>query len=222
MPPGNSAVEVAARGGFGPLSPLVSQAWHGNARPCVSCGQLVRRNAVTCGSCGEDLSDVMIEKMRAHAGPWYVLEHVRPFPGVTFERLVRQIRRGVLTRTTILRGPATDHQWQFAGETPGVSKYLGVCWNCQASVSEAQAACPLCRTDLGVLNDLPGAGARSGGSSRSPVAESAALRELAAVASSVPERTEPEDDYTRIGALKVWWIIAAMLIVVMGVLFAVV
>jgi len=118
FPPGNSAVEIAARKGFGPLSPLAQTAWHGDSRPCPSCGQLVRRAAALCASCGEDLSTEMASRMRAFAGPWYVLEHVRPFPGVTFERFVRQIRRGVLTETTVVRGPTTDHQWRYAGETP--------------------------------------------------------------------------------------------------------
>ena len=155
LPPGNSAVEVAARCGFGPLSPLVSEAWHGDSKPCVSCGKLVRREAGSCAECGEDLSDTMMQKMRTHAGPWYVLEHVRPFPGVTCERIVRQIRRGVLTGSTIVRGPTTDHQWRFAGETPGLSKYLGLCWSCQTSVVEDQSRCPACNVELGVLSDAP-------------------------------------------------------------------
>ncbi len=146
--PGNSAVEIAARRGFGPLSPIGGDFWHGDSRPCVSCGQLVRRDATECPDCGEDLSDDMLQKMRQAAGPWYVLEHVRPFPGVTLDRLVRQIRRGVLTRTTIVRGPTTHHQWRYAGETPGLSKFLGVCWNCQAAVGEGDAACLSCGVSL--------------------------------------------------------------------------
>ena len=97
LPPGNSAQEVAARKGFGPLSRLAPDDWHGDSRPCVSCGQLVRRGADRCETCDEDLSVEMIQRMRDFAGPWYVLDHVRPFPGVRMERLIRQIRRGVLT-----------------------------------------------------------------------------------------------------------------------------
>jgi hypothetical protein len=80
LPPGNHALEVAARRGLGPLSPLGRKTWHGEARPCVSCGQLVHRDDQACEECGQDLSDEMVEKMLAHAGPWYVAEHVGRSP----------------------------------------------------------------------------------------------------------------------------------------------
>lgn len=148
-----SALETAADRGIGPLSDLARQAWHGQSRPCVSCGELVRRDAVNCDHCGQDMSLGMISRMKAHAGPWYVHEHVRPFPGVTLERLIRQARRGVLNATTIVRGPTTDHQWRFAGETPGLCKYVGLCWNCQAAVVPDHVTCPSCGTDL---DGMPG------------------------------------------------------------------
>jgi len=90
----------------------------------------------------------MLRKMTQHCGPWYVLEHVRPFPGVSIERLLLQIRRAVLTPTTIVRGPTTCHQWRFAAETPVLSKYLGCCWACQANVLWSDHRCPECRRDL--------------------------------------------------------------------------
>jgi len=147
-------VELAARRGIGPLSDLAAEAWHGQARPCPSCGQLVRRTASSCDLCGQDLRPQMLLKMQAHAGPWYVLEHVRPFPGVRIERLIRQIRRGVLTGTSIVRGPTTFHQWRFAAETPGLSKYLGLCWRCQAAVSERDTICLACRAMLDGETDV--------------------------------------------------------------------
>ncbi len=143
-----SAVELAALRGIGPMSPLGMKVWHGESFPCVSCGQLVRRSQIRCSECGEDLSLKMIMKMQAHAGPWYVHEHVRPFPGVTLERLIRQVHRGVLTLTTIVRGPTTYHQWRFAAETPALSKHLGVCWNCQAKVTPEDTHCGVCRVNL--------------------------------------------------------------------------
>lgn len=144
VPPGNHALEVAARAGFGPLSPLAQGTWHGQAVPCVSCGQLVRRDDPACQQCGQDLSEDMIRKMRQHAGPWFVLEHVRPFPGVSLERIVRQIRRGLITETSIVRGPSNDYQWRFAVETPGLCRYFGKCWCCHATVSLSDAYCPHC------------------------------------------------------------------------------
>jgi len=148
LPAGNHPLEVAARKGFGPLSKAIEKAWHGEAIPCVSCGQLARRTQNTCDECGQDLSARMIEKMRAHAGPWYVLEHLRPFPGVTLDRIIRQIRRGLITETSIVRGPATDHQWRFAVETPGLCRYFGQCWKCHNEVAPSDSTCTRCRALL--------------------------------------------------------------------------
>ncbi len=148
LPPGNHPLEIAARRGIGPLSPQGTQVWHGFAEPCVSCGQLVKRGANECDQCGQDLSPAMLEKMRIHAGPWYVLEHVRPFPGVSLERIIRQIRRGLITETSILRGPASEYQWRFAVEVPGLCRYFGRCWRCHKEVSPSDAFCQHCLSHL--------------------------------------------------------------------------
>jgi hypothetical protein len=148
LPAGEHPLEIAARQGFGPLSPMASEVWHGGATPCVSCGQLVRRDDRRCQRCGQDLSPRMIEKMRAHAGPWFVYEHLRPFPGVSLERIIRQLRRGLLTETSIVRGPATDYQWRFVVQTPGLCRYFGKCWSCHGQVSPGDTYCPLCLTYL--------------------------------------------------------------------------
>ena len=157
MPVGGHALEVAARAGFGPLSPLGEEVWHGQSVPCVSCGQLVRRVDSTCEHCGQDLSEDMIQKMRQHAGPWFVLEHVRPFPGVSLERVIRQIRRGLITETSIVRGPSNDYQWRFAVETPGLCRYFGKCWCCHASVTLSDTYCPHCLHYLSFEKPRPGA-----------------------------------------------------------------
>ena len=144
LPEGNHPLEIAARTGFGPLSPLAQEVWHGHASPCVSCGQLVQRAARKCAHCGQNLAPRMVEKMRLHAGPWFVLEHLHPFPGVTLDRIIRQIRRGLLTEATIVRGPATDFQWRFAVEIPGLCRYFGRCWNCHDPVTPSASYCPSC------------------------------------------------------------------------------
>ena len=59
-----SAVEIGAQRGIGPLSPLGQRVWHGETRPCVSCGQLVRRTSGQCENCGQLLTGDMIQKMR--------------------------------------------------------------------------------------------------------------------------------------------------------------
>lgn len=148
LPPGNHPLEVAARQGFGPLSPRGQTVWHGGAMPCVTCGALVHRDDIACEHCGQDLSEEMLARMRQHAGPWYVLEHVRPFPGVSLELIIRQIQRGLITETSILRGPATDYQWRFAVETPGLCRYFLRCWKCHAAVTPTAAYCEGCLFSL--------------------------------------------------------------------------
>lgn len=155
LPSGSHALEVAARRGFGPLSAAAKQTWHGNATPCVTCGQLVMRETLQCDHCGQDLRGDMLDKMRAHAGPWFVLEHLRPFPGVSLDRIIRQIRRGLITETSIVRGPATDFHWCFAVETPGLCRFFGKCWHCHHAVTASDVYCPSCLSHLSFEETKP-------------------------------------------------------------------
>jgi hypothetical protein len=165
----------------------------------------------------------MLTRMRDFAGPWFVLEHVRPFPGVTCERLVRQARRGVLTRMTIVRGPNTYFQWRFAGETPGLCKFLGVCWSCQSRVRVEHDRCPSCGVELGELTD----DAREAGLNTSQTTAPAAaapprLRELSNAVQKVPRTARLDDDVPRIGRIRASWIVVAIVIVLVSVLVTVV
>ena len=218
-PVGLSAVELAARRGIGPLSPLGNRVWHGEARPCASCGQLVRRTQETCDQCGQDLSPAMLNKMRTHSGPWYVLEHVRPFPGVSLARLIRQIRRGVLTRTTVVRGPTTDHQWRFAAETPVLCRYLGCCWACQVDVRENETTCPDCGVDLNA-----GSGSDQTSSAGASDAVSAELDKLSAALSAAPgaEQGHRATGPARVGRVPVSWIVVGLVIVTLVAILVVV
>lgn len=209
-----SAAEEGACRGIGPLSPLGEKVWHGEARPCVSCGQLIRRTAARCEHCGQLLSGDMIQKMRQHSGPWYVLEHVRPFPGVSKKRLLIQIERGILTQTTIVRGPSTHHQWRFAAETPGLSKYLGVCWACQATVYADDTTCPVCRKNLD--SDGEEVLIEDDETLSQPEEELDQLKE--AVRFTAPRRRR-SDEPARIGRIPAWWIVAALVIVLMAVVY---
>lgn len=221
-PPGNHPLEVAARRGIGPLSPLGQVIWHGEARPCVSCGHLVLRSQRECDHCGQDLGDRMIEKMRAHAGPWDVFEHLRPFPGVSLERIIRQIRRGVLTETSIVRGPATDFQWRFAVETPGLCRYFGRCWNCHGKVSPSDTRCTACFEHLSFEKPRPvamEAGAAGRTTDATPLLTKK-LQELTAALdeSPVQRRDSIQDAPPRIGGIRVKWVCAALLVLVAAIL----
>lgn len=215
-PPGDHPLEVAARRGIGPLSAKAQAIWHGDAKPCVSCGLIVLRDQRECDHCGQDLGDEMIEKMRAHAGPWYVFEHLRPFPGVSLERIIRQIRRGVLTETSIVRGPSTDFQWRFAVETPGLCRYFSKCWKCQGTVSASDAYCPSCLaylshdTPVPAQSASPPAGDSATADAPHPTAE---LQELSAAVHGplVPKRESVWDDPPRIGPFRAIWVAVAVI-----------
>jgi len=236
LPAGNHPLEVAARHGFGPLSSAGGEAWHGNATPCVTCGQLVPRDARHCHSCGQDLRPAMLEKMRAHAGPWYVLEHLRPFPGVNLERIVKQIHRGLITETSIVRGPATSYQWRFALETPGLCRYFGKCWKCYSKVGQSETACQQCGAHLtfepvrgAVASAWPGRPAALGATGTSQTPEGgfgvtstrqAAIKamstdeldRLRAALHEAPAKGTRLDEPARIAGVRVSWIATAMVV----------
>ena len=225
LPPGDHPLEVAAREGFGPLSSKADEAWHGEGVPCVSCGHLVRRTRDNCDECGQDLGERMLAKMRTHAGPWYVLEHLHPFPGVTLDRIIRQIRRGLLTETSIVRGPSTDHQWRFAVETPGLCRYFGRCWHCHNEVAPSDSTCTRCRTNLNFDQSdklgHPAASSKRATAQGSVVLEpTAELRELSAALGQAGTTVhEPNWDATpRIGGIRASWIAGLLVVLVIALL----
>ena len=225
MPPGDHALEVAARAGIGPLSPLGRDVWHGESRPCVSCGQLVRRGTKECDHCEQDLRDEMVEKMRVHAGPWYVLEHVRPFPGVSLERIIRQVRRGLITETSIVRGPATEHQWRFAVETPGLCLFFGKCWDCQREVAPTQTNCPHCLSHLNFEQPKPAPVSVAIPMTPEPMEtteprlhSSGELAELRAAVSQadLPLQEPLWDDPPRVAGIRATWVVLTVLVIVIA------
>jgi len=236
LPPGDHPLEVAARQGFGPLSPKAQSVWHGQAMPCVTCGALVHREDLACEHCQQDLSEEMLAKMRQHAGPWYVLEHVRPFPGVSLELIVRQIQRGLITETSIIRGPATDYQWRFAVETPGLCRYFLRCWKCHAPVTPTAGYCEDCLSTLSFQDVKPESkpAPRAGVPPQSPAQTAVAatspargatsavprqtirdsLSELTAAVDEVDvaRRDDLWDEPPRVGGIRATWIAIILLI----------
>ena len=165
----------------------------------------------------------MRKKMRLHAGPWYVLEHVRPFPGVSLERIIKQIRRGLIMETSIVRGPSTNHQWRFAAETPGLCRYFERCWRCHDRVSLTQPACRKC--DAYLTFDPPTAKPETASYvTRPSLADApAGSAKLAGLSAAVKQAQPPSgenlwDAPPRVGGIRATWIVAAALVLVMFVL----
>jgi hypothetical protein len=78
-------------------------------------------------------------------GPWCLRDVSSPFrPGCSFDTLRDLIKRGKITRDTILRGPSTRQYWNFASRTPGVANLLGVCHNCHVTVRSDDFSCAAC------------------------------------------------------------------------------
>ncbi len=238
-PTGDHPLEVAARAGMGPLSAMSKKVWHGEATPCVSCGQLVRRNSAQCDSCGQDLTDEMIARMRKHAGSWYVLEHLRPFPGVTLDRILLQVRRGLITPTSIVRGPSTDYQWRFAVETPGLCCLFGRCWNCFNGVKENESYCPACLSHLGFekpvqstasVETVPSQNAQAPANPSAPPAPSpteapievkgSSSPHLDALATAAQQAQQAQrstiDEPARLGPIRAGWVAAAIVVFVLA------
>ena len=165
----------------------------------------------------------MLQKMRLHAGPWYVLEHVRPFPGVSLERIIKQIRRGLITETSIVRGPSTNHQWRFAGEAPGLCRYFEKCWRCQDRVTLTQPACRKCGAHLTFETPTAKPEVVSFATPNPPNIEPIGSARLAGLSAAV-ERAQPPSDENlwdappRVGGIRATWIVAAALVFVMIIL----
>jgi hypothetical protein len=148
----------------------------------------------------------MLDRMRANAGPWFVFEHVRPFPGVNLELIIRQIRRRVLTEASIVRGPATHYQWRFAVETPGLCRYFGRCWRCHEQVSPSESQCSKCHAFLGFEPPRP----------KSATAKlTTELRALSAAVDQVepPAQEAIWDEPPKIGRISATWIVAILFVI---------
>jgi hypothetical protein len=127
---------------------------------CPYCG-LTQAPGERCQDCG-GLFDTLSRKATQIAmGPWYIRDKSLPFrPGCSYEVLLKQIRNGKITRSTVIRGPTTRQFWSVARNVPGVAHLLGYCHRCGRHVAATAAQCPHCqepfqtppeRDDLGLL-----------------------------------------------------------------------
>lgn len=126
------------------------------ARPAVPTALTSQR--VLCPYCGEVSADPRrCEVCRGHfdplsrqatqnaMGPWFIRDIANPCrPGCSIETLRDLIRRGKVTRDSIIRGPGTKQFWNFAGRTPSIANLLGQCHNCRATVKPDDYSCKAC------------------------------------------------------------------------------
>src|SRR5687768_6135952 len=82
---------------------------------------------------------------KARIGPWHVRQVRNPWaPGMGFETLLALVKRGQVTKDSIVRGPTTHQLWKRAGEIKGLSREFGLCFSCQAELDKTATLCQHC------------------------------------------------------------------------------
>jgi len=112
---------------------------------CPYCGNTQDAPEERCSTCGGFFDSLSLKVTQQHMGPWFVRDRHNPFrPGCTYEVLTREIEKGKIKPTTIIRGPTTRQFWSVARNVPGVAHLLGYCHACGAHVSPGADNCPEC------------------------------------------------------------------------------
>jgi hypothetical protein len=111
---------------------------------CPYCGE-VSTDARRCDLCRGFFDPLSRQATQNAMGPWFIRDDDSPFrPGCSIETLRDLIRRGKVTRDTIIRGPGTKQFWNFAGRTPSIANLLGLCHNCRAASKPDDYSCKAC------------------------------------------------------------------------------
>jgi len=120
---------------------------------CPYCGHIQPVTA-RCVQC-KGLFDAESRQATQNAmGPWFVRNEAAPYhPGCSYATLKDLVRRGRITRETILRGPTTRQFWGMAANTPGVAVLLGECHACHQAANEDQYLCAGCGVVLQPRHD---------------------------------------------------------------------
>jgi hypothetical protein len=144
---------------------------------------MIATGAERCGHCGLPLTKAYRESAKNWTGPWFVFSDRNPSgPGYNIKAIHELIKKGKVTKASVVRGPTTNGEWCLAARTPGISKYLGICWKCQDKVSPKDTVCTTCMSNL---DHSPHKEAVAG-------KESPLLSELAMLIESGPEKTEKQ------------------------------
>lgn len=96
-------------------------------------------------------------------GPWYVRDRKNPFrPGCSFDVIRKEVAKGKIKATSILRGPTTRQYWSLAKNVPGVANLLGYCHSCGTSgIIPGSANCPKCKSKFPQPTNRDGLGLAS-------------------------------------------------------------
>ena len=163
---------------------------------CPYCGGATAPGT-RCGNCRGLLDPLSRQASQNAMGPWFVRDESLPFmPGCSYETLVGMVKRGKITRRSVLRGPTTRQFWCTAERTPGVSHLLGVCHNCRVDVQPTDSFCDECgagftvepdrqHLGLGAVHVLPGQVAPV--SAESAPAREPSLQEAGSVSAPAPD-----------------------------------
>ena len=120
---------------------------------CPYCGHM-NAGAASCDRCHGLFEPLSRQASQNSMGPWFIRDEANPFlPGCSLHTLRVLIRRGKVTRDTILRGPSTRQFWTFARNAPGIGNLLGECHACHADASPEDARCGACGASFEVIAD---------------------------------------------------------------------
>ncbi len=120
---------------------------------CPYCGAATPQGP-RCAACRGLLDPLSRQASQNAMGPWFLRDESAPFmPGCSYETLVGMVRRGKITRRTVLRGPTTRQFWCTAERTPGLSHLFGVCHNCRVDVQPTDSFCDECGAGFTVEPD---------------------------------------------------------------------
>jgi predicted RNA-binding Zn-ribbon protein involved in translation (DUF1610 family) len=200
---------------------------------CPYCGE-VSADPRRCDGCRGFFDPLSRQATQNAMGPWFIRDETGPWkPGCSIETLREMIRRGKVTRETVLRGPGTKQFWNFAGRTPSIANLLGACHNCRAAVKPDDYSCKACgavftpdadRQHMGLapVHMLPG--------EASPEMVAAASMDTPApvpvsAPASEPQRPAPalKSEIERSSSAASWLVgITVVLLVAMGVVFTLV
>ncbi len=112
---------------------------------CPYCGSTQSEPEDRCAACGGFFDPLSLKVTQQHMGPWFIRDRHHPFrPGCSYEVLAREVEKGKVKPTTIVRGPTTRQFWSVARNVAGLSHLLGYCHACGAHVEPDAGRCEAC------------------------------------------------------------------------------